>query len=130
MSTTPKFLSYIDRWSARPGERVQVMTSTDAERFEAQLVRLRRGGPRPRGQPDAFACDPIGAPTEHAGAVQAIHPGSCVIVPARPALDGHAELTISAWICPTAPERDDVQGIVARRGLAGGFALGLLPAGG
>ena len=74
---------------------------------------------------------PIGKAQVYPGRVQAIHPGSYILVPDRDALRFGEGLTIQAWLAPTLPQRGREQGIVAKwsPGRQAGFALLLDAAG-
>jgi N,N-dimethylformamidase len=79
-------VGYVDRFSARPGERIEVkVSSTLAESYQADLVRIIHGDANPAGPgiklielPSAFA-------GRYPSRFQPIHQGSCgVVVPAAP----------------------------------------------
>lgn len=127
MTETPKFLSYTDRWSAKPGESVDVMVSTDADSFTAQLVRLVRGGPRPPAEDDVFEYETVGEEAVHEGRRYELHSGSCVVVPVEPSiLDGLEGVTFQAWIWPTRADLDEFQAIVGWDGFSFGVKGGRL----
>jgi N,N-dimethylformamidase len=108
-----KILGYTDRWSARPGERVQVAASTELPRYRAELTRLRRGGPRP-GREDVFAYDVVDSDLngEYDGRKYELHPGSFAVSEPGAHLDRATGVTLRAWIYPTKPNAGRPQGIV------------------
>ncbi|MBS1842985.1 MAG: N,N-dimethylformamidase [Actinobacteria bacterium] len=122
-----KFLSYVDRWSVRPGESFKLFASTDARRFTAQLVRLTRGGPRAGDEPDAFAYEAIGEEIDLAGCRHELTGGSCVVVPTDGSPLGSAGgVTVQAWIWPTLPDLERTQAIIGWNGFAFGIRGGRL----
>jgi N,N-dimethylformamidase len=77
-------VGYLDRFSARPGERIEIkVSSTLAEPYQADLVRIIHGGANPAGPgiklielPSAFA-------GSYSSRFQPVHQGSCgVAIPA------------------------------------------------
>ena len=122
-----RVMGYCDRWSAAPGETVRFMISTiDADGYEAQLVRLK--------QPDAgplatkFAPEKIAAPLNgpHAGRNQPIPIGGLAAVPAHPALVPVGSFSLCAYVYPTTPakRRQAIMGTWCEKG-RGGFGLEL-----
>lgn len=121
-----QILGYVDRWSVRPGETVRVAVSTAAPRFEAELVRLRRGGPRP-GRQDIFSYDVVETPLSGAydGRHHEIHPGSFAVTEAGPHLGRPSVVSFGAWIYPTLPDRGGPQGILSCWDAGAGRGIGL-----
>lgn len=107
-----RLMGYADRWSVHPGETVEFMVSCAAEGYEAEIVRLTRGGPRTRGAPEAFAFEPAGGRGRYPGRVQELRTGSYVTVDDGGRLGGLRALVLQAWVYPTAP--GGIQGIVTR----------------
>lgn len=121
-----RILGYVDRWSVRPGDTLKVAVSTEAPRFEAELVRLRRGGPRP-GRQDVFSYDVVETPLSgsYDGKRYEIHPGSFAVTDAGPHLSGASAVDFSAWIYPTLPEGGGPQGILSYWDAEAGRGIGL-----
>src|SRR5690242_21345355 len=96
-----ELLGYSDRLSAGPGDEIRFMVSSAHPTYRADLVRLIHGDLDPRGP--GFKADDIPAPFagDYRGAVQPIHTGSCVVIPADPRLTPEAGVTIQAWLMPT-----------------------------
>ena len=124
---------YCDRFSARPGERLDIMVNAEGtDRVELQLVRLIHGDENPEGP--GFVEREVDAPVNgtHAVARQHIQLGSFVRV-ADP--DGRlapsGPFTLWAYIWPRTPA-DGRQGILTRWQSAdgSGFALGIGEKGG
>ena len=119
---------YCDRFSARPGERLDIMVSAEGtDRVELQLVRLIHGDENPEGP--GFVEREVAAPVNgtHAVAKQHIQLGSFVRV-ADPAgrLAASGPFTLWAYIWPRTPA-DGRQGILTRWQSAdgSGYALGI-----
>ena len=119
---------YCDRFSARPGERLDIMVSAEGtDRVELQLVRLIHGDENPEGP--GFVEREVDAPANgvHAVAKQYTQLGSFVRVAdpdGRLALTG--PFTLWAYIWPRTPA-DGRQGILTRWQAAdgAGYALGI-----
>ncbi len=96
-------IGYIDRFSARPGESIEVKVSSDfASPFEARLVRIRSGDPNPDrgGMKIIDLSDAFKAVCPSRKQVTAL--GSYGRVPHAPAFDaGNGPMTWSALIWPT-----------------------------
>ena len=119
---------YCDRFSARPGERLDIMVSAEGtDRVELQLVRLIHGDENPEGP--GFVEREVDAPVNgtHAVAEQHTQLGSFVRV-ADPAgrLAPGGPFTLWAYIWPRTPA-DGRQGILTRWQDAdgSGYALGI-----
>jgi N,N-dimethylformamidase len=94
--------------------------------FQAEIVRLTHGGPRPAGEPDAFEYEVVREAESYKGGVQPLVPGSYARVD-RPVELGAGALSVAAWIFPTLPDAGELQGIMAKRSLADqrGFSFAL-----
>jgi N,N-dimethylformamidase len=115
-------IGYCDRLSARGGERVTVHVSTDADRFDAELVRLTALADGPDTARE-LPCERIaGTRLSGAGCVQQTHPGSFGWAQA-PALGPRATLVV--WIWLMAPSSGRVQGVLAQRDAASGAGAAL-----
>ena len=79
-------VGYLDRFSARPGERIEVkVSSTLAEPYRADLVRIIHGDPNPAGPGIKLIELPAPFARSYPSRFQPIHQGSCgVVVPAAP----------------------------------------------
>ena len=121
-----RILGYVDKWSVRPGDTLRVAASTEAPRFEAELVRLRRGGPRP-GRRDVFSFDVVDTPLSgsYDGKLHELHPGSFAVTEEGAHLGESGTVSLSAWIYPTLPQRGRPQGIVSYRDPEAGRGIGL-----
>ncbi len=99
-----RVMGYCDRWSCAPGETVRFMVSTiDADGYEAQLVRLKQPDAGP--QATKFAPEKIAAPFNghHAGRHQPIPAGGLAAVAAHPALALSGSFTVAAYVYATTP---------------------------
>lgn len=117
-------LAYLDRWSVRPGDRVELMVSCAAPEVTAEVVRLTGGGPRPAS--DAFTHESVDVELgTFPGGCQDLLGGSYVEVHDLP--PAASELTLSAWIFPTTVSLGRHQGLISRREPGGGrgFSLGI-----
>ena len=99
----PAFLAYLDSLSAIPGEDVELHVSTTFDSFDAQLVRILRGGPRPVGEPDEFAYEAVGEPQRCPGDRYDLPGGSGAIAKVRHdrALTLTRAVTFAAVVWPT-----------------------------
>lgn len=110
-----RLMGYTDRLSVAPGEPIELMVSSDAARYGAEVVRLTRGGPRTGGAAETFAYERVGSAVDgtYAGRVQPLRIGSYARVDDRGRLAGRRALTLQAWVCPTAPG-GGAQGVLTR----------------
>ena len=107
-----ELIGYAGRWSAAPGDRIELMVSTTAERFSARLVRLRHGDPNPAGP--GFRATPVPSEIDgdYPGGIQAIRPGSSAV------LDGDGpRRTHGVWAWPTRPATGAEQVLLQREAL-------------
>ena len=123
---------YCDRFSARPGERLDIMVSAEGtDEVELQLVRLIHGDENPEGP--GFVEREVDAPVNgtHAVAKQHIQLGSFVrVADPESRLAPNGPVTLWAYIWPRTPT-DGRQGILTRWQDAdgSGYALGISEAG-
>ena len=96
--------AYADRWSARPGDVVRFMVSTDADTYEVGMVRY--------GRTDELLQTAVSGARR--GRRQSIHPGSYATVPDSPLLRELRSFTIQMWIWPTTPLKASPQGLLTR----------------
>jgi N,N-dimethylformamidase len=118
-------IAYTDRFSARPGERIDFLVSTERPSYEVAIVRHDRFFDVPDPARDTVIASPVDG--THPGRFQAIPIGSYTRVEDAPALRFTAGFTLQTWIYPTLPARGREQGIVAKWDGAGsrGFGIGL-----
>lgn len=115
---------YIDRFSYRGAEAVDVRISTDAAQVRVDLVRLIHGDANPAGP--GFVTEPISTvvPQQITGRQQPVHPGSFMIATEVGAPDEQVSaIEILAW--PTTPGAGRVQGLVSMLDADGNAALGI-----
>ena len=118
-------VGYADRLSVAPGEMIRFMVSCGRETYRVDIVRLIHGDENPSGPGFKERAVVSAVDGVYRGRVQPISPGSYAIVPDSPLLGPLAELTLSAWICPTLPGRG-AQGIVTKWSAAEGRGYGLV----
>jgi N,N-dimethylformamidase len=110
-----ELIGYCDRISASPGEALDVMVHTDQVEYEASVVRLIHGDRNPAGpgfrEEDVAGISPVRRP----GRQQVTRRGSYALVADCPALAHLTGVTAAAWIFPTRPEGDEVQGLISKR---------------
>ena len=108
-------LGYSDRMSAAPGEVIRFMVSCEdgASSYEARIVRLLCTDDHPEGpgRRERDVESPVAG--TYAGRRQAVHMGSCVVVPERPVLERLDSFTVHVLIWPTTPDCGR-QGLVTR----------------
>jgi len=92
---------YTSRLSARPGQTIDAMISTDHPALHLDLVRLMHGDSDPRGPGVKELALPHPASREYRDGEQALHPGSAIVVPAHEDLALHADFTAFVWMFPT-----------------------------
>ena len=91
----------IDQVSVEPGKEVRLASSTDAEVFDIQILRLLHGDPTEGGpgfQAESVAC---GIETRFKGVSRELLTGSYLRLPAPQATDS---CTFCFWVSPTSPE--------------------------
>ncbi|SMH26489.1 N,N-dimethylformamidase beta subunit family domain-containing protein [Mesorhizobium australicum] len=126
-----KILGYSDKLSVRPGETLSFMVScSEAERFEASIVRLIHGDVNPAGpgyKEERLATESDGA---YPGRKQEILSGSYVVVPHSPLFDQLASFTVQVMAWPTTPGTRR-QSLISLWDVAtkSGFVLGIDEAG-
>lgn len=112
---------YVDRWSAKPGERLRFMVSSAEGRpYRLRFVRLLCADPNPAGPGYREVAMPTPLDGERPGRAQAAWLGSFGVAEVGPVAAG--ELRLSATIWPTRPGAG-VQGVLAVR--VGGWVLAL-----
>ncbi|MCS5685254.1 MAG: hypothetical protein NZ654_08420, partial [Acidimicrobiales bacterium] len=93
--------AYLDPISVGPGDRVQVMVSTDAPTYRVEVARLLHGDPNPEG-PGVLdqIMDWLDPQEHHPGQEQPLRVGSWLEFPA--ADPWPASFSLTAWVYPTA----------------------------
>jgi N,N-dimethylformamidase len=79
-------IGYVDRFSARPGERIAVKVSSQlGEPYQADLVRIVHGDPNPAGPGLKFEKVAAQFAGTYPSRFQDVHSGSCgIVVPGKP----------------------------------------------
>ncbi len=123
MSQRNELLGYAVPMVAKPGDTVQIMVTTEAESYDAEIVRLIHGDDNPAGP--GFKAERIESPANRSypGRHQETYTGSYAQIDASEALDVGAGLCIQAWIWPTTPDLSDPQGIISRTDGGRGYGL-------
>ena len=121
-----KLTGYSDVWSVRPGESIGFHVHSEAERVDAQLVRLLHGDENPRGPGFREREIPSSTDGRHKAAPQQIYRGSFALLEAERPLLEERDFKLGLWIWPTLP-RAGSQGLVSWRDkdTQGGLALAL-----
>jgi N,N-dimethylformamidase len=100
-------LGYSDRISISPGEPIAFKVSSEnGQAYDAAIVRLINGDTNPAG-PGYHEIEVPDAQWRRPGRVQTVRPGSCVIIPSRPALKELASFRLELLIWPTTPNKAD-----------------------
>ncbi|WP_374449042.1 N,N-dimethylformamidase beta subunit family domain-containing protein [Stella sp.] len=126
---TVPFIGYADRFSVRPGGRLEVKVSSAAGgSFDADLVRVRHGDPNPDGPGIRYVPQPSNFAGTYPGRFQPTHLGSYARI-AAPGLDtGHAftlVVRVQPWLLSDAPRT-----VIARLDAAGdGWRLAMTATG-
>lgn len=123
---TAPLIAYADRFSARPGERIEVKVSSQLDTpYRANLMRIVHADPNPAGP--GIKMHEIAAPFagEYASRFQPAHSGSCGIVHCPMPLELPAQATLSVHVQPWLLDGRP-QAVLA---LSGGLTLSITPAG-
>ena len=96
-------VGYSDVWSVAPGERIRFMVSSRHASYEASIVRLFHGDPKPGGPGRKFRAVETTVDGEYDGREQSYRLGSYGLVDPAPAVDARSEFSVSAWVYPTMP---------------------------
>jgi N,N-dimethylformamidase len=121
-------VGYADRLSVRAGDELAFKVSSESPRYRVDVVRLLHGDESPAGPGFKEELVETSAGGEYPGRVQAIRPGSFVIVPAAPALRLTAGLGLRVHVHATTPAKG-VQGILTRWSESRGWGLFVGPHG-
>ena len=119
-------LGYTDDWSVIPGDVANFRVSCLGSQYQASIVRIVAGGPRPAGTDSALRYEQVEA--DCAGSYLAVRrqivSGSYAECPDVAVPGAARAMTLSAWIFPTLPAASRRQGVVAWRDTSGaGLAL-------
>jgi N,N-dimethylformamidase len=98
-----RIVGYSDVWSVAPGDRIQFMVSTVHPSFDASIVRLFHGDPKPDGPGRKLRPVTTSVDGRYEGIEQSYPLGSYATVDHEPALDVDGPFAVSAWLCPTTP---------------------------
>jgi N,N-dimethylformamidase len=124
MAQRNELLGYADPLVVRPGETVKIMVTTEAEHFDAEIVRLVHGDTNPNGP--GFKSDRLDSTANgsYPGRHQETHIGSYAQVDVEATFgESSGGVSIQAWIWPTTPGHDRSQGIVTRWAEDSGYGL-------
>ena len=119
-----RLVGYGDKLTVERGSQIEFMVSSEAERFDASVVRLIHGDVNPAGPGFKYHSVNSEVTGTYEGRLQRLRPGSYVRVPAdrlRALDDG---LSTHMWIRPTTPEKE-TQTLLSRTSVDSGFALRL-----
>ena len=98
-------IGYVDRFSARPGERIAVKVSSQlGEPYRADLVRIIHGDANPAGPGLKFEELPAPFAGTYKSRFQPVHSGSCGIVVAAAPLALPDPCTIVVRVQPWLPD--------------------------
>lgn len=114
---------YVERWSVRPGETLNVMISVrGGGAYRARVAQVICGDPNPRGPGYREVPAPWALEGEHEGEQQDIHLGSWGDVPAVSLPAGAVALAATVWPTRLAAGQ---QAVLCWSGEAGSLTLGL-----
>jgi N,N-dimethylformamidase len=116
---------YADEISVAPGETIAFKVSTTLNRYDAAIVRLIHGDVNGPG----FKEEVVAGAGHHVGRIQTAHCGSYLRVEDHPKLTFKEGFTVQMWIFPTSPQKAEVQGLLAKRRDARGYAVVIGPRG-
>ena len=123
MAQRRELLGYAVPMVAQPGDTVRIMVTTEADTYDAEIVRLVHGDNNPKGP--GFKSERVdsSANGQYPGRHQDTYIGSYAQIDATDALDPSDGFCVQAWIWPTTPELEGTQGIVSRTAEGRGFGL-------
>ncbi|WP_295651174.1 N,N-dimethylformamidase beta subunit family domain-containing protein [uncultured Dietzia sp.] len=96
-----KIIGYADRFSAFPGDALDVLVSCDAESYRADVVQLIHGDTNPDGPGFKIREIETDLPDSYEGRVQRIYTGSFAVVERADDLRSEDGITFVAMVCPT-----------------------------
>ncbi len=117
-------VGYSDVWSVAPGERIRFMVSTTHPRYEASIVRVFHGDPKPGGPGRKVHPVETAVCGDYSGREQSYPLGSYGLVEPPPPVEVADGFAVSAWVFPTTPGAGE-QGVVTcwREGDRRGWGL-------
>jgi N,N-dimethylformamidase len=104
-------VGYSDVWSVAPGERIRFMVSTTYPRYEASIVRVFHGDPKPGGPGRKMRPVETAVGGDYVGREQPYPLGSYGLVEPPPPVEVADGFAVSAWVFPTTPDTGE-QGLV------------------
>ena len=123
-----ELIGYATPMVAHPGDAVSFMISTEANEYDATLVRLIHGDNNPEGP--GFKSETIdGFGQTLKGRHQNTYPGSFIVITGETNINVSDGFTIQAWIRATKPEHENYQGVLAQNSDSSGFGLYVDPNG-
>ena len=124
-----ELIGYATPMVVHPGDAVSFRISTEANEYDATLVRLIHGDNNPEGP--GFKSERVnGFGQRLKGRHQDTHPGSFISIESDGSVSVSNGFTIQAWIRATRPEQENYQGILAQNSDRSGFGLYVGPNGG
>lgn len=102
---------YLDKWTARPSERLDVMVESDLS-YEASIVRLLQGDRSEQGPGVRETVQEWWGPVSFPPRRQETATGSLVVTDAMPALAEARRVEVGLRLCPTLPDRPGAQVVV------------------
>jgi N,N-dimethylformamidase len=123
MAERRELLGYAVPMVAKPGDTVQIMVTTEAESYDAEIIRLIHGDTSPEGP--GFKAEAIDSPANgtYPGRHQETYIGSYAQVDPDERLDAATGFTLQAWIWPTTPDLDRPQAVISRTAAGRGYGL-------
>ena len=105
---------YADQFTVEPGGRIRFMVSTDASRFNVAIVRLIQADESDDGP--GYKEEVVDAAINGAypGRKQEVYPGSWVEISNSDRLNLTGSFSLQAWIYPTTPDKNEVQGLISK----------------
>ncbi|MCH2347975.1 MAG: LamG domain-containing protein, partial [Pseudomonadales bacterium] len=117
-----ELIGYATPMVVHPGDAVSFRISTEADEYEANLVRLIHGDNNPEGP--GFKSETIdGFGQILKGRQQNTYPGSFLFIKSGINVSISDEFTVQAWIRATKPKQENYQGILAQNSDSSGFGL-------
>lgn len=119
-----KIVGYSDRLSVEPGQSIDFMISCQPQSYQASVVRLYHGDTNPHGPGYRADSVPSAVDGTYNGVEQLLRPGSYGRADFS-GIDRIGDFTVSAWIRPTTPDKEDQTVLAATADDGTGFELGL-----
>lgn len=119
-----RIVGYSDRLSARQGETIRFMVSSEHPTYRSELVRLIHGDENPQGPGYKERPVPSAIDAERPGRRQLIRTGSYLLVLDHALLRPTAGFTLTAWVYSTTPKAS-AQGLLTKWSRRGPEGYGL-----